>query len=72
MVHCGLLQRRHPQLVLHETSLKVYSESSVGRLEGMFELDRINAEELTLEKWETRPKPVKFFESALKPLRVFG
>ena len=57
---------------LHETNLEVYSESFAARLETMFELDKTNAEELTLEKWETRPLPVKFFEKALRPLRLFG
>lgn len=57
---------------LHETNLEVYSESFAHRLEAMFELDKTNAEELTLGKWETRPLPVKFFEKALRPLRLFG
>lgn len=57
---------------LHETNLEVYSESFAERLEAMFELDKKNAEELTPEKWEARPLPVKFFESALMPLRLFG
>ncbi len=34
----------------------------------MFELDKTNAEELTLEEWENRPLPAKFVEQALASL----
>ena len=57
---------------LHETNLEIYSERLAGQLEDMFELDMTNAEELTLEKWESRPLPVRLVEWALTPLRVFG
>jgi len=57
---------------LHETNLEVYGETVAEGLEAMFELDKTNAEELTLEGWENQPPPVKVLEWALAPLRVFG
>jgi hypothetical protein len=38
----------------------------------MFELDKTNAEELTLEGWRNRPLPVKLIEGAFIPLRLIG
>ncbi len=57
---------------LHETNLEIYSESIAEGLEGMFELDKTNADELTLEGWESRPLPVRLDEWAIAPLRIFG
>ncbi len=57
---------------LHETNLEVYSERLAAQMEEMFELDKTNAEEITLEKWESRALPVKLLEWGLAPLRVFG
>lgn len=57
---------------LHETNLEIYSERVAERLERMFELDRTNAEELTVEAWESRPLPVRLIEGALTPLRIAG
>ncbi|MDP8951012.1 MAG: phospholipase D-like domain-containing protein [Actinomycetota bacterium] len=57
---------------LHETNLEVYSERLAAQMERMFELDKTNAEEVTLEKWEGRALPVKVLEWGIAPLRVFG
>ena len=57
---------------LHETNLEIYSARIAERLEAMFELDKTNAEELTLEEWRSRPLPVRAVEGAFVPLRVIG
>lgn len=57
---------------LHETNLEVYSEGLAAQMEETFELDKTNAEEITLEEWEGRALPVKILEWGLAPLRVFG
>ena len=57
---------------LHETNLEIYSTRVAESLEAMFELDKTNAEELTLEKWRGRPMPVKLVEGAFIPLRLVG
>lgn len=57
---------------LHETNLEIYSERLAKQLEAMFELDKTNAKELTLEEWESRSLPVKLIQWALTPLRIFG
>lgn len=57
---------------LHETNLEIYSSRTAERLEAMFELDKTNAEELTVEKWRERPLPVKLVEGAFIPLRLLG
>lgn len=56
---------------LHEINLEVYSERFAGQLEAVFELDKTNAKEVTLESWESRPLPHKLVEKALAPLRPF-
>ncbi len=57
---------------LHETNLEIYSARVAERLEAMFELDKTNAEEITLEQWRSRPLPVKIIEAAFIPLRLVG
>ena len=57
---------------LHETNLELYDEQVAERLEAMFELDKTNAQELTLEGWKSRPLPIKLIEGALTPLRLVG
>lgn len=57
---------------LHETNLEVYSGRLAENLEEMFELDKTNADELTLEEWRERPLPVKVVEGAFVPLRLIG
>jgi cardiolipin synthase A/B len=37
-------------------------------MERMFELDKTNADELTLAEWERRPLPAKLVERALSTL----
>ncbi len=57
---------------LNEMNLEVYSAPLAAQMEEMFELDKANAEEITLEAWEGRALPVKLLEWGLAPLRVFG
>ncbi len=57
---------------LHEANLEVYSECFAEQLERVFELDKTNAEELTLEAWEARPLYTKLVEGALAPLKPFA
>ena len=57
---------------LHETNLEIYDEQVAENLEEMFELDKTNAQELTLEGWGNRPLPVRLIEGALTPLRLIG
>jgi cardiolipin synthase len=53
----------------YEINLEVYNERFAAQMERMFELDKTNAEELTLEEWEGRPFPAKIVERALATLR---
>lgn len=55
----------------YEVNLEIYSERFAAQMERMFELDKTNTEELTLEEWENRPLPAKAVErilSSLSPL----
>jgi cardiolipin synthase len=52
----------------YEVNLEVYSERFARQMERMFELDKTNTEELTLEEWENRPLPAKAVERALSTL----
>jgi cardiolipin synthase len=52
----------------YETNLEVYSERLAAQMERIFELDKTNAEELTLEEWEKRPLTAKVVERALSSL----
>jgi cardiolipin synthase A/B len=38
-------------------------------MERMFEVDKTNAEEITLDDWRSRPLPAKLAEHALATLR---
>ncbi len=53
----------------YETNLEVYNERFAAQMESMFDLDKTNAEELTLEEWVRRPLPAKIVERALSTLR---
>lgn len=53
----------------YETNLEVYDERFAAQMESMFALDKTNAEELTLEEWESRPLLARFVEQALASLR---
>ncbi|MGB3635516.1 MAG: phospholipase D-like domain-containing protein [Rubrobacteraceae bacterium] len=52
----------------YEVNMEIYSERFADQMERMFELDKTNAEELTLEEWENRPLPAKIAERALASL----
>ncbi|MGH3086123.1 MAG: phospholipase D-like domain-containing protein [Rubrobacteraceae bacterium] len=52
----------------YEVNLEAYSERFAAQMERMFELDKTNAEELTLEEWENRPLPAKIVERTLASL----
>lgn len=55
----------------YEVNLEIYGHSFAERMERMFELDKTNATEITLEEWRNRPLPAKFVErilSSLSPL----
>ena len=57
---------------LHESYFEVYSERLAAQMDETFELDKTNAEELTLEGWEGRSPVAKAVEWGLAPLRVLG
>lgn len=57
---------------LHESNLEVYDDRLATRMERMFELDKTNAEELTLEKWKERPTYDKALQWGIAPLRILG
>ncbi len=57
---------------LHESNLEVYGESLAAQMERMFELDKTNAEELTLEAWKDRSAYNKALQWGIAPLRVLG
>lgn len=59
---------RYSLLGNYETNLEVYSEDLAAQMERMFELDKTNATELTLGKWERRPLPAKAVERILASL----
>ena len=52
----------------YELNLEVYSPNLAAQMEKMFEMDKTNAEELTLEEWERRPLPAKLVERTLASL----
>ena len=52
----------------YELNLEVYSPNLAAQMERMFEMDKTNAEELTLEEWERRPLPAKLVERTLASL----
>jgi cardiolipin synthase len=57
---------------LNEINLEVYSERFASQMEGMFELDKTNAEELTLKAWKNRPAYDKVLQWGIAPLRILG
>lgn len=52
----------------YEVNMEIYSERFAEQMERMFELDKTNTEELTLEEWENRPLPAKIVERTLASL----
>jgi cardiolipin synthase len=59
---------RYSMLGNYELNLEVYSRGLAAQMERMFELDKTNAEELTLQVWERRPLPAKLVERTLASL----
>jgi cardiolipin synthase A/B len=59
---------RYSLLGNYEINLEVYSRRFAAQMERMFDLDKTNARELTLEEWERRPLPAKIVERALATL----
>jgi cardiolipin synthase len=59
---------RYSMLGNYELNIEVYSRSLAAQMESMFETDKTNAEELTLEEWERRPLPAKVVERTLASL----
>jgi cardiolipin synthase len=59
---------RYSLLGNYEINLEVYSRRFAAQMERMFELDKTNASELTLEEWEKRPLPAKVVERVLATL----
>lgn len=57
---------------LHESNLEVHSEALAAQMERMFELDKTNARELTLEEWKARPSYDKALQWGIAPLRILG
>src|ERR671910_951828 len=52
----------------YELNIEVYSGRLAAQMERMFEMDKTNAEEVTLEEWERRPLPAKVVERTLASL----
>lgn len=52
----------------YEVNLEVYDRRLAEQVERMFELDKTNATELTLENWAKRPLPAKLAERAIASL----
>lgn len=59
---------RYSLLGNYEINVEVYSQRFAAQMERMFELDKTNARELTLEEWENRPLPAKAVERVLASL----
>ena len=57
---------------LHEINIEVYDGRFASQLEGMFELDKTNARELTLKAWKDRPSYDKLLQWGIAPLRILG
>lgn len=54
----------------YEVNMEIYSDALAQHMEEVFECDKTNAFELTLEAWTKRPWYMKFSEAILTPLRV--
>lgn len=54
----------------HELNVEIYSPDLAGQMETLFESDKTNAVELTLDEWTARPWYAKAAEHILAPLRV--
>jgi cardiolipin synthase len=54
----------------YEINMVLLNQAVAGQMERIFEADKTNAFELTLEQWGARPWYVKASERIIKPLRV--
>lgn len=52
----------------YEVNMEIYSAPFAAQMERMFELDKTNCDELTLEEWEARPLAAKLVERVLSSL----
>jgi cardiolipin synthase A/B len=52
----------------YEINLEIYSRRLAAQMERMFEVDKTNAAEITLEEWRRRPLPAKMVERTLASL----
>ncbi len=59
---------RYSMLGNYELNVEVYSRRLAAQMERMFEVDKTNAQELTLTEWERRPLPAKIAERTLANL----
>ncbi len=59
---------RYSMLGNYELNIEVYSRTLAAQMERMFDVDKTNAEELTLQEWERRPLPAKLVERTLASL----
>jgi len=59
---------RYSLLGNYEINLEIYSKRFAAQMERMFDLDKTNASELSLEAWERRPLPAKIVERVLATL----
>jgi cardiolipin synthase len=59
---------RYSMLGNYELNIEIYSQRLAAQMERMFEVDKTNTEELTLEEWEDRPLPAKIVEQTLANL----
>ena len=59
---------RYSMLGNYELNIEVYSRTLAAQMERMFDVDKTNAEELTLQVWERRPLPAKLVERTLASL----
>ena len=57
---------------LHEINIEVYSTRFASQVERMFEVDKTNARELTLEAWKDRPAYDRALQWGIAPLRILG
>jgi cardiolipin synthase len=55
----------------YEMNAEIYSSALAEQMEQLFESDKANATELTLETWAARPWYAKVSERVLAPLGVF-
>jgi cardiolipin synthase len=60
---------RLSQLGNYEINLEIYDRALAAQMETLFEIDRNNSFELTLDKWQHRPWYAKIGEIVLAPLR---